>query len=269
MECLVCQGKGKEIFKGRILKKYETCYYQCPECGLIYTEEPYWIKEAYDDAITIYDTGIMTRNISLSIATYTILKSLFGNRNVRGLDWGGGYGIFVRLMRDLGYSFSWFDKYSANLVSRGFEADIKLDERYDIITAFEVLEHLPDPLQEIEKMLNKSNIILFSTVVYDKKMNYPQLDDWWYYVPEEGQHIVFYSNMTLKKIAKKFNINYYSINSSLHIFSKKKIRFHYIKCMMNCKAGSVISLLKWEAARCKNQGAMRDMEMLLDQKSST
>ncbi len=264
MKCLICSGEGKEIFKGKILNKYDICYYQCPECGLIYTEKPYWLEEAYDNSITIYDTGIMSRNISFSITTYAILKTIFSDKTVRGLDWGGGYGIFVRLMRDLGYSFEWFDKYSENLVSRGFEANMKAEKTYDVITAFEVFEHLPNPLQDIESMLNKTDMILFSTEIYDKGYAYPELGKWWYYVPEEGQHIVFYSNITLHKIAGLFHVNYYPINDSLHIFSKKKINMNAIKLKTNTKAGMVVSLLRWEMARNRN-GAMNDMEMLLNE----
>lgn len=264
MECLVCQCEGNEIFRGKVLNKYDVRYFQCPTCGLIYTESPYWIEEAYDSSITIYDTGILSRNISFSVAVYTILKNMFQNKTIKGIDYGGGYGIFVRLMRDLGYDFKWYDKYSENLVSRGFEADMKTGEVYDIMTAFEVFEHLPDPLQEIETMLEKSDTIFFSTLLYDDEYAYPELDEWWYYVPEEGQHIVFYSKVTLKKIAEKFDIHYYPINDSLHIFSKKEIDIKHIRRMINTKLGTVISFIKWELARNRSGSAMKDMEALLE-----
>lgn len=264
MKCLICQSKGNEIFRGKVLNKYDVRYFQCPKCGLIYTESPYWIEEAYDSSITIYDTGIMSRNISFSIATHTILKIMFRGKTVKGIDYGGGYGIFVRLMRDLGVDFEWFDKYSENLVSRGFEADMKAGKPYDIMTAFEVFEHLPDPLLELGKMLDKSDTILFSTLIYDEKYSYPMLDKWWYYVPEEGQHIVFYSKVTLKQIARKFHINYYPINNSLHLFSKKEIDIKRIRRMVNTKLGTVMSLLGWELARNRSGSSMKDMKILLN-----
>lgn len=262
MKCLLCSHDGNEIFRGKVLNKYDVRYFQCPVCALIYTENPYWIEESYDSSITIYDTGIMLRNISCSIDAHTILKIMFHGKTIEALDYGGGYGIFVRLMRDLGYKFEWFDKYSENLVSRGFEADMDVAGDYDIMTAFEVFEHLPDPLTEIEAMLGKCDAILFSTLLYDDAYSYPGLDEWWYYVPEEGQHIVFYSKVTLKWIAERFSINYYAINDSLHIFSKKKLDINRIKRRINTRPGKVLSLLEWELAR--NRGAMKDMEALLN-----
>ncbi len=42
------------------------------------------------------------------------------------LDYAGGYGVFTRLMRDIGFDFYWHDPYTQNLFANGFEKDIKL-----------------------------------------------------------------------------------------------------------------------------------------------
>jgi hypothetical protein len=41
--------------------------------------------------------------------------------NNRFIDYGGGYGLFVRLMRDAGFDYYWFDKFCDNVLSKGFE----------------------------------------------------------------------------------------------------------------------------------------------------
>jgi len=88
------------------------------------------------------------------------------------LDYAGGYGVFVRLMRDIGFDFYWQDKYTENLFVRGFEYDEK--KRFDFLTSFKSFEHFDQPLQEIENMLSFSDNILFSTLLYGK--NIPQSD---------------------------------------------------------------------------------------------
>jgi hypothetical protein len=73
------------------------------------TEDPYWLDEAYKDPITLTDTGYMQRNINLSKMVATILLLFFDFRR-KFLDYVGGYGVFVRLMRDIGFDFYWYDK---------------------------------------------------------------------------------------------------------------------------------------------------------------
>jgi hypothetical protein len=92
-----------------ILNKYDIKYYHCVNCGFLQTEESYWLNEAYDESINISDTGIMSRNIHLSKIT-TLILYFFFDKNNKFLDFAGGYGIFTRLMRDIGFDFYWSDK---------------------------------------------------------------------------------------------------------------------------------------------------------------
>lgn len=217
--CPICNSNGRKIFVGEgILKKYDIQYFQCPNCSLVYTEEPYWLEEAYSDSITCVDTGIMTRNMDMALVTNLIVSKFF-NTNSKYLDYGGGYGIFTRMMRDLGYEWLWQDKFSPNLLARGFE--YTNDSPIELITAFELFEHFADPMREIENLLSISNSVLFSTLIYDKEDKYKKFDEWWYYVPATGQHISFYSSNTLKYVAERFHVNYYQINDELHLFTDK------------------------------------------------
>ena len=120
MNCKICNKKSNYIFNAKILNKYNIEYYHCPNCGFLQTEEPFWLEEAYKESINISDTGIMVRNLYLSKITTLIIYFLF-DKNKKFLDYAGGYGIFVRLMRDIGFDFYWYDKYSENLLARGFE----------------------------------------------------------------------------------------------------------------------------------------------------
>ena len=46
-------------------------------------------------------------------------------------------------MRDKGYDFYWQDIYSKNLYATDFE--YTKNTKYEMLTAYEVFEHLPDP----------------------------------------------------------------------------------------------------------------------------
>jgi len=231
----------KKSHQAKMLGKYDISYFHCPNCQFIQTEKEFWLEEAYQETINISDTGYMRRNIVLSKVVTTIL-SLFYSPSAKCLDFAGGYGVFVRLMRDIGFDFYWQDKYTENLFARGFEYDEK--KRFDFLTSFESFEHFDQPLQEIENMLSFSDNILFSTLLYGK--NIPQ-SDWHYYGLEHGQHISFYNLTTLKHIAKKYNLHLCSDRKSIHLLSKKKLNpflFYLIVKLSRLGLGDLLSLFK-------------------------
>jgi len=144
MKCKIC-GYNSEIFdRAIILEKYDICYYRCDQCDFIQTEEPYWLEEAYSSSITKSDIGLIGRNISFSDVTRNLIVTCL-DPNKSFLDYGGGYGMFVRLMRDKGFDFYRYDPICENLFAQGFDA--QTDKEYSLLTAWEVLEHLVNPLR--------------------------------------------------------------------------------------------------------------------------
>ena len=221
MNCTICGSNLAEpAFTGRILAKYDTGYFYCRECGHLQTESPFWLKEAYESALTLNDTGIISRNTALAARIAPVLYFLFGENHTY-LDWGAGYGLFVRLMRDTGFDFRWHDQYAQNLFARGFECR---QDKIELITCFEVFEHLPDPLAQIDEMLKAADTILFSTELYSEKNIPAGQQDWHYFAPEHGQHISFFSIRTLEYIAAKKNLNLVSNNNNLPLFSRKPVK---------------------------------------------
>lgn len=219
MKCRICSSTVSSIFKTKILDKYFIEYYHCKNCGFIQTEEHFWLEEAYDNAISLTDTGLISRNLYNAKILKIIFPFLSKNlKELKCLDYGGGYGILVRLMRDMGYDFFWYDKYCSNLFASGFEADT--NSSYDVITAFEIFEHLSNPLEEIDNMFNFGNpdFLIFSTDIYKK--NIPD-KNWWYYSFETGQHISIYHLETLKYIANKLNFYLLTDHNNFHILTKK------------------------------------------------
>jgi len=88
MKCKICDNKTHNIFSAKILNKNNIKYYYCDHCGFLQTEEPYWLKEAHSNPISIIDTGIMARNIGSSKITVVVLYFLF-RKFGKFLDYGG------------------------------------------------------------------------------------------------------------------------------------------------------------------------------------
>jgi 2-polyprenyl-3-methyl-5-hydroxy-6-metoxy-1,4-benzoquinol methylase len=215
--CRVCGSEATPKFKGRILNKHDVDYSHCGNCGFLQTEEPYWLDEAYQEAINASDTGVMARCLEMSEVSASIIHTFFERRG-RFLDYGGGYGILTRLMRDRGFDFYWYDPFSQNLVARGFE--YKEGERVEMVTSFETFEHFVHPMEDIEKMLRSSNNLLFSTLLLPEPI--PEPGKWWYYGLDHGQHISFYAPKTLRYIADKFGLHVCSVGP-LHLLSEREI----------------------------------------------
>ena len=228
MKCRLCSETiSKSIFSATLLGKVVR-YFDCSICGYVQTEQPTWLTEAYAEAMNDSDTGVMSRNIantSLTLATLVLM----GQAKSSIVDYAGGHGFMVRLLRDIGVNAFWSDPYAKNLVAKGFEYLGKEKKNIQLVTAFEAFEHFTNPLEEMQKIFAIAPNILISTAIIPTPT--PQPLDWWYYGLEHGQHIGFYKLKTLNYLAKKFNLNLISDGVSNHFFSKEKYSPHFWKLL--------------------------------------
>lgn len=206
-KCIVCNSGTELLFKGLILGKYDVEYNYCSNCKCIFTEKPYWLDEAYEDSILRTDTGIMVRNLQIC-DELVILFRKFHNSEINVVDYGGGYGILTRMLRDRGVNTFWSDKFSSNFLARGFEYDGV--SNVDVFLAFEVVEHLVNPIEAITEIMEKTNCFIFTTTPLPR-VDYESNEDWWYFAPEAGQHIFFSSKETFKKMAEMIGCQYQNI----------------------------------------------------------
>ena len=212
--CRVCKEPIEWVGFGSVLQR-EVSYFECQNCGFVQTEEPYWLEEAYKETINISDTGIVSRNLANRSLVISTLFTL-GGLDKKVVDFAGGYGLLVRLLRDKGVDAWHSDPYCENLVAAGFEND--RSEAY-LVTAFEAFEHFVDPCAELEKMFAFAPNVLLSTNLISKPI--PKFGDWWYYGAEHGQHISFYRKSTLQYLAKKHGKHLVSNGHCYHLFSDR------------------------------------------------
>lgn len=240
--CRLCDGSTTYVHSAYVMDKYEAHYEVCQSCKYLQISNPHWLDEAYEESMNLSDTGQIQRNLLFSKYVLITLYLIGGKRLLKNgsfLDYGAGYGFFVRLMRDIGLNIYWSDPYTKNLLAKGFEGDL---DRYDALVAFEVLEHLESPKQFFEGVFQKSDFFIGSTQLYGEKP--PKAKSWWYYALSHGQHIGFYHRDTMKFISTKFNLNQITIDSEFHIFTKHKIpdQFNiYFKILLLMKFDKLVS----------------------------
>lgn len=215
--CRVCAGTALPIWKGSLLN-LSVQYSECPHCGYVQTEDPYWLDRAYSAPINASDTGIMSRNLSNACITITTLV-LLGRLQGRVVDCAGGMGILVRLLRDVGVDALWSDRYCENSLARGFEYSTGTA---DLVTAFEAFEHFAEPAEELDRLLEIGpNVLVSTTLIPDPT---PPAGEWWYYGPEHGQHIGFFRVGTLEKLAIDRDKHLVTDGRSYHLISDRPIR---------------------------------------------
>ncbi|MBC7383803.1 MAG: hypothetical protein H7296_12560, partial [Bacteroidia bacterium] len=138
-----------------------------------------------------------------------------------------------------GFDYYWTDKYAQNIISKGFENSE--EKIYQCVTAFELFEHMVNPVEEMEKILIHSDNIIFSTVLTGNKI--PDLN-WWYYGFNHGQHVALFTSESLRILGAKFDLNFYTNGANFHMFTKKKMSNYYFKFLIKASKYGLYNIIK-------------------------
>jgi hypothetical protein len=217
LPCRLCGATAEEQFTAQVLHRHDAAYFLCPACDLLQTEDPHWLAEAYTNPIPAMDSGYVLRNHYCAALAASVIERHFDPK-AAFVDYGGGYGMLVAAMRSMDYDFLWTDKYCANLFA---PAHIyRPGESAELVTCFETFEHFVQPAQEIERILGISRTILFSTTLRPERV---PGTDWHYYAFEGGQHVALYSLDTLKFVAGRYGLNFYSDGVMMHLCTTRQL----------------------------------------------
>jgi hypothetical protein len=262
MPCPICSGSTEHFGSALVRGQYEGHFRRCLSCCFLFAENPVWLDDAYSSAITATDLGLVDRNLWFAKISRSVVSLLF-NADGKFLDYGGGTGLFTRLMRDAGYDWYCCDPNCRNIFAEGFSADISNRIQYELITAAEVFEHLAAPVQTFLQLKELSANILFSTCLLPDPP--PSLETWWYYGLEHGQHISFYSRKSLQVLADSAGLNLASNGKNLHLFSRKKVSEQYFSIVTNSVVCGGVSLLNRRISLLPSDyKKSRDMQRFVD-----
>jgi SAM-dependent methyltransferase len=189
-------------------------YHRCNDCGLVFTKAfDHWSKADYlqhiynDDYELVDPDYIDTRPAGNAVFILDFIKK---GQQLKCLDYGGGNGKLAGLLREGGVDSHSWDPMDET-------GDVPPSGSFDFISAFEVLEHTPEPLATVQQalgLLNERGVLLFSTLTVD---HVPARGmDNWYIAPRNG-HITLYTRRSLQTLFDSMGYRLHHFNDNLHM----------------------------------------------------
>ena len=190
-----------------------VAYYRCEGCGFLFT--PFcdsWTQEdfrhrIYDESYVFVDPGYLDIRPRRMADAMTRLLTPF--RTCRILDYGAGSGLFADLMNNAGFHVESYDPFSIPTRPTG---------QFDLITAFEVLEHSPFPADTVADMqgfLAGAGCIILGQTLQPSDIDRVRAN-WWYCAPRNG-HVSTFADRTLAALAARFGLIYHRGHHALHV----------------------------------------------------
>jgi spore maturation protein CgeB len=223
INCNLCSSDDYEILFVKsgmqfgINKNYTIV--QCKKCGLQYVNPQPTMndKERIKYDVNYWmprDPDEIFKKIAVWKTRQIRIESLCGKKG-KILDIGCDGGFFLKTMKEDGWSVYGVEvrrdfcryakeKLDLDIFSGVLEENIFPDAYFDIVTMWDIIEHLPDPsrtLSIVNRILKDHGLLAISTMNVDSFNAKIFKDKWRFYNPPS--HIYFFSLGTLRKMLEK------------------------------------------------------------------
>ena len=245
--CYLCGSKDYVKIHSGVRGSKDVNVLKCSHCGLVRLDRFVTEEEGFYENSGMWDSNGMASNVRQARIDAKddderraqFLEGYIKNRRV--LDFGCGSGGVIKLISGIVSNVAGVELENDKreyLNKEGFECfssidAIPEDAEYDVITLFHVLEHLPDPVEILEKLkkhLSDNGKIIIEVPNADDALltmyKSEEFADFTYWVC----HLYLYTNQTLCNLADKCGlktsiiqqIQRYPLSNHLYWLSKKK-----------------------------------------------
>jgi hypothetical protein len=214
--CAVCSGNTKFLFSFQVRGEHLASLQECLTCRFTFIANPHWLAESFSSELNDLDIGSVDRCLILADFVEVLIRFQKWSK-LRFLDWGGGYGLLARIMRDRGLDFGSHDMYTRPLFVE--QSEISESDTFELVTMSEVALHLTDPVPVFKKILESTNTLVFTAVIAPNKIP----NDWWYLMPDTGQHVGIYHQETLEALANQLGVRITSDGRFFHVLHRERL----------------------------------------------
>lgn len=163
-KCFLCSGKQFQF----LFKKENYNIVRCIKCKVVITldkkllraHKPNLKNYIKEDYLKYYLSLEVQKTLS-SRAEKSLQKIAKYADGKRLLDVGCSYGFFLQVAKKEGWqaegielcqkTVNYLHKHSDLTVYKGTLSNLKLEKKYDVLTYWDVLEHVSNPIQELKK----------------------------------------------------------------------------------------------------------------------
>ncbi|MEI8059497.1 MAG: class I SAM-dependent methyltransferase [Ferruginibacter sp.] len=199
---------------------------KCRNCGFVYVnprvlneqlgiiyQQNYFTNNDYGYSGYEQEKALRVKNFEKWIGKSE--KFINGDIPVRALDIGCAAGYCLEVMQGKGWHVEGLEldeKMCSELKAKGFSAHHKLlenfetDQKYSLITLFDVIEHIPDvdaAFQQLYKITNENGIVVMVTPDYNSIQRKIMRKKWFQYKPVE--HIQYFTKDSISSFAERNN----------------------------------------------------------------
>ncbi len=239
---------------------------RCKECGLAYVNprvKPGLVVKSYSEA----DDSLYASQAEVRMSTFEDSLSFvekYSPKKGRILDVGAAAGFFLKVAKDKGWKVWGVEpsKWSAKFANENYKVNVKQgvleeakfsDNFFDVVTMWDVLEHVPDPtaeLREIYRILKPGGLLVINYPDFGTSMAQLAGSKWWFLL---SVHLFYFDRNSLTKLLKKTsfsNIKFKPYWQALSLGHLAKMVALYNKPISNF-LGKVFGLLGLDKLKVK------------------
>ena len=192
-------------------------YRRCAHCGFLFTDafddwdHDQFKTHIYSDGYQAFDPEYGIKRPSANASNVAKLWAQH-KAGMRVLDYGGGNDVFCTVLRALGF------REAVTYDPMVPEHASPPEGKFDLVTCFETLEHLPEPLAGIAAMVQcvaDPGAVLYTTLTQPDDFETMGMS-WWYVGPRNG-HISIFSKHALAMAWARYGFRTVSVDTSMHL----------------------------------------------------